>query len=154
VSDKTMTTREARRRWTHAGLECAMIDSGIGFINGYVRLPEDHVARSAGYDQINRSVSVHGRLTYGVDADGWVGFDTGHGGDYWPGMDTKYFFGPAERTWDLERLTAEVEGLAEALANMTEIADPEYQWDCTESEFDALLRDAKAWRALQAEVSS
>lgn len=150
-----MSDRDARRRWSHAGLDCAMVDSNIGFVNGYVRLPEGHVARSATYDQINRTVSIHGGLTYGVDADGWVGFDTGHGGDYWPGMDPKYFYGPAERTWDMERLTAEVESLASQLAAMTQIGDPEYQWDCTEAEFEALVRDAKSWRAQQAaEVTS
>jgi hypothetical protein len=136
------------RRWEAHGLECTIRDSGMGFFNGYVRLPADHVAHDATYDQINRSIRAHGGLTYGPDADGWVGFDTGHAGDYWPGM--KHFFGTAERTWDMERLAAETESLAAQLAAMTEIADPESSWDCTEDEFQAILRDAKAWRAQQA----
>lgn len=148
---KTMTEGEAVRRWTHAGLDCAMISSGIGFINGYVRLPAGHVGRDVGYDQLNRTIGAHGGLTYGTDEDGWVGFDTGHAGDYWPGLtDEARMFGPAHRTWDIERLTAEVELLAEQLAAMTELGEPESSWDCTEDEFQALLRDAKAWRAQQA----
>lgn len=148
----TMSDRDARRHWKHAGLTCAMIDSGIGFINGYVQLPEDHVARNASYDQINRTISAHGGLTYGPDEDGWVGFDTGHSGDYWPGLtDPKRLFGAPERTWDIERLTAEVESLALQLADMTTIGEPESTWDCTSEEFDALLRDARAWRQHVAE---
>lgn len=142
----SMSERNARRRWAHAGLMCAAIDSAIGFVNGYVCLPETHVGHGATYDQLNRSVRVHGGLTYGTDKDGWVGFDTGHGGDYWPGLPDSLSNGPAVRTWDLERLYVEVESLAEQLAAMTEIAEPQSQWDCTEDEFDALLRDAKAWR--------
>jgi hypothetical protein len=136
---ETMGERAAVRRWTHAGLDCAMIDSEIGFINGYVRLPDEHVARHAGYDQINRSIRVHGGLTYGTDRDGWVGFDTGHSGDHGPSLPTKSHLGPAERTWDLDRLAAEVESLADQLAAMTEIAEPESSWDCTEDEFQAIL---------------
>jgi hypothetical protein len=139
------------KRWTAHGLECTIRSSGMEFFNGYVRLPSEHAGFGATYDQLNRSISVHGGLTYGVDPDGWVGFDTGHAGDYWPGQER--FFGTAERTWDMERLIAETESLAEQLENMTEIAEPESSWDCTDDEFQALLRDAKAWRARQA-VSS
>lgn len=77
---------EARRVWEHAGLECAIKDTRLGFINGYVRIPEGHIAHDAYYDQLNRTIDVHGGLTYGTDAYGWTGFDTGHGGDYWPGL--------------------------------------------------------------------
>lgn len=153
MSAETMTTRSAVRRWTHVGLDCAMIESGIGFVNGYVRLPSDHLARNASYDQINRTISVHGGLTYGPDDEGWTGFDTGHSGDYWPGSDPKYRYGSPDRTWSIESLAVEVESLASQLSAMTEIGQPESHWDCTESEFDAILRDAMSWRAHLAEVT-
>lgn len=149
MSDRkgTISTREARRRWSAHGLECATVDSGIGFVNGYVQLPADHVARHATYDQINRTIEVHGQLTYGPDEDGWVGFDTGHSGDHWPGADRYGYEQPPWRVWSLELLERETESLARQLADMTEIGGPTSSWDCTEDEFAALLRDAKAWRA-------
>lgn len=152
MSEKSQFEDTITRRWEAHGLECTIRTSGMEFFNGYVRLPSTHVGFGAGYDQLNRTIRAHGGLTYGVDKDGWVGFDTGHAGDYWPGMER--FFGTAERTWDMERLVTEVESLAEQLAAMTELGEPESSWDCTDEEFGAILRDAKAWRAQQAEVSA
>lgn len=100
--------------WTHRGILCAVSDSGLGFINGYVRIPESHPWRQIeDYDQF--PVDVHGGLTFGPkpgheqrtypeipaiegepvtlpawpgyswqDVHGWVGFDTGHAWDWWP----------------------------------------------------------------------
>ena len=149
----SMSDKVAERRWNHAGLECAMIGSGIGFINGYVRLPEDHVARHAGYDEINRTIEAHGGFTYGVDEDGWIGFDTGHSGDYWPSIPSNlrtYEDVSWARAWTFGDLQAEVERVADQLAAMREIGDPTSSYDCTEAEFQALLADAKAWREHQA----
>lgn len=140
----------AHRRWIYGDMECAIDDSGIGFFNGYVRIPPGHFAHGMGYDQLNRAVSIHGGLTYGSDVNGWVGFDTGHSGDYWPGLTHQHrLYGAPERTWDMQRLTAEVTSLADQLAALTSIPDPEYQWDCTDDEFRVLLRQAKAWRRLR-----
>lgn len=144
----TMTERKALRRWTHAGLNCAMIDSEIGFVNGYVQLPPDHFAYALGYDTLNRAIRVHGGLTY-AGGDGWVGFDTGHSGDYWPGMEQSRMFGHAERTWDLERLAAEVESLADQLATLTGLPEPTDTWECTDEEFRVLRRQARAWRRVR-----
>ncbi len=147
----SMSERAALRRWTHAGLDCAAIDSGIGFINGYVRIPDEHVARTATYDQINRAISVHGGLTYGTDADGWVGFDTGHSGDKWPGLTSKYD-APATnwgREWDVDLLTKETESLAEQIAALTAIPMPTDPYSCTEDEFHKILRQAKAWQRIK-----
>lgn len=70
------------REWTHAGLTCRILASPMGSsLNGYVRLPAEHPSFPKGYDDIE--VDVSGGLTYGVDGDGWVGFDTAHAGDIW-----------------------------------------------------------------------
>lgn len=130
---------EAMEVWEHAGLRCAIVPNRhLGMFNGYVRLPEDHPGRHGTYDQID--VDVHGGLTYGPDPDGWVGFDTGHFGDFWAPDDlmgyldesSMRYFGaggigryaargeePLQRQWTIPRLRTEVEQLATQLAAMT-----------------------------------
>lgn len=68
------------------GLAWAVCRSGWPWAaNGYVRLPEGHIARQVDYDRLG-FLPVPGGLTYGPDRDGWVGFDTGHPHDRWPRM--------------------------------------------------------------------
>ena len=72
---------------TFKGIEWITVQAPIyGALNGYARLPDcDHP-----WNDIYRAqeeISVHGGVTYGPDENGWVGFDTLHAGDYWPGMD-------------------------------------------------------------------
>ena len=57
----------------------------MGFVNGYVQLPEGHP--DLGGDHRDLDLAVHRGLTYGVDERGWVGFGTGHVDDYWPDTD-------------------------------------------------------------------
>jgi hypothetical protein len=46
-------------------------------------------------------LDVHGGLTYGPDADGWVGFDTSHAGDDWPNEEiAKYVQPRSQPAWD------------------------------------------------------
>ena len=48
-------------------------------INGYVQLPADHPWRKLDTGiQIDFDIDVHGGVTYGVDGNGWIGFDTAH----------------------------------------------------------------------------
>jgi len=136
---------EAIEVWEHAGLRCAIVPNRqIGMFNGYVRLPEGDPRRSGKHDDLD--MDVHGGLTYGPDPAGWVGFDTGHAGDYWSPDDLigyldesvlRYFglggvaghmqaklrgaghHDPLANQWTIPRLRAEVEHLAEQLA-----ADP------------------------------
>lgn len=65
--------------WTYRGLTCRTAIGGWGGC-GYVQLPHGHP--DAGH--LADSYEVHGGITYGPDADGWLGFDTGHAGDSWP----------------------------------------------------------------------
>lgn len=55
-----------------------------GAINGYVKVPSWHPWFRLNYRHI--AVDVHGGLTYGCNDRGWIGFDTLHYRDYWPGM--------------------------------------------------------------------
>jgi len=74
---------------THAGLEWVIVNNGMGFRCGYVRLPKGHPWHGKGYDDINPD--VHGGLTFaepdepcdkpGDDNAYWIGFDCAHGGD-------------------------------------------------------------------------
>lgn len=54
-------------------------------LNGYVFIPEGHPWRWADSDEINGLVDVHGGITGGTRF--WMGFDTQHSRDYWPGME-------------------------------------------------------------------
>lgn len=120
----------ATETWEAHGLRCMIRPSPMGTLNGYVQLPHGHVAFPKPYLDIE--VEVHGGLTYGADGDGWVGFDTLHLGDVWDeadlpdDTDLARYRGlvagendPRFRTeWTLPRLRAEVESLAEQLAEM------------------------------------
>jgi hypothetical protein len=118
----------AIERWTAHGLECA-ITPGRHCLNGYVRLPAGHAGRP----------SVRGvvEVTYGPDAHGWAGIDTGHVFDWWAVDDLvgripevglelvrtqqqfahEYGGSLPYRRWTREDLRAEVERLAEALVS-------------------------------------
>lgn len=153
------------REWVHAGRPCVIYWGGFSF-NGYVLLPEgsplhpvadahDIVARaqresslpdnSIGYDGLVEMIAdVHGSLTYGPDAQGWVGFDTGHGGDDWadeiidaeltaagalrrfaggtwlPGRIADKYGLPA-RHWTIDELVEETNALAEQLVHADDV---------------------------------
>jgi hypothetical protein len=139
-------------RWRHAGLDCC-IRVGSHSLDGYVRLPDGHPDRrfAEAADAVDEAmdpdpipfpfamghrhipVDIHGGLSDGPDQEGWVGFDTAHGLDYWADEDLEPHLRQAERIlahtigqrlqrdglgtrWTLERLRAEVNRLAEELA--------------------------------------
>ena len=82
--------------------------------NGYARLPADHPWRQLRRQHI--PVAVHGSLTY-QDDSGWIGFDTSHLGDIWPGdeEDLSTSFSPPVY-WTIERVEAEARSLARQIA--------------------------------------
>jgi hypothetical protein len=78
--------------WMREGIVDRGVEQGItwitsrmekGHINGYVYLPEGHPYRGRRPSSI-RSVSAPHGISYDDD-EGWFGFDTNHGNDYWPG---------------------------------------------------------------------
>jgi hypothetical protein len=58
-------------RFEHAGLECVVLNMRDRYYTGYVKTPFDGHHR-----EFEDAVDVHGGLSYGLDDDGWVGFDT------------------------------------------------------------------------------
>lgn len=106
--------------------ESRIVDSGVeagvywmtynaplwGAVNGYVRVPDGHPWFGLDYDDID--VEVHGGLTFA--RAGWIGFDTLHSGDVWPGSD--YTSRPT--SWDIhwtsEKVADEARELARAVA--------------------------------------
>ena len=62
-------------------------------------------------------VDCHGGLTYGVDEDGWVGFDCAHAGDVCvlDGDEQTDHAMSTERTWTPEDVAEECEKVAEQI---------------------------------------
>jgi 5-methylcytosine-specific restriction endonuclease McrA len=125
-----MQAREPKtlEEWTAHNHRCKIRDNGLGAYCGYVKttLPE-----SVTYDDLNEEVSIHGGLTYGVDDEGWVGFDCGHAGDRCVDDDgevlnerMEYLGGvPSQRVWNPAAVRAEVECLAEQLDAIEDESD-------------------------------
>lgn len=82
----------------HEGIEWALYAAPLwNAANGYIRLPDGHpwlaVPTLEGYNVID----APGGITYGPDSESWIGFDTLHGGDYWP--DSPIELRPYHRQW-------------------------------------------------------
>lgn len=115
------------------GLDCLIVRNPMGALCGYVGVPPGHPWHGQDYDDVH--ASVHGGLTFsnscqegaedgpgvchipepGRPADvWWLGFDCGHGGDYWPALAAAGLVPPlwdgTYRTFDYVR--AEVTRLA------------------------------------------
>jgi hypothetical protein len=157
---ETSIDTSTQRVWEHAGLRCA-IRGTLAFVNGYVQVPEGHPARGLSYTRLYKVTDVHGGLTYGGDEDGWVGFDTGHSGDHWsigdldragveiaPGMrewHKRLGVDHDPTFWTVELLVAETERLAEQLAALTEIPEPD-AYEITDEELAELRAERDALR--------
>ena len=71
---------------------------------GYVRVPVDHKFYCMDYGEIERSVNVHGGITFfgglqGLDGF-YIGFDCGHGGDTPQMQDEEYTLNECMRLVD------------------------------------------------------
>ena len=114
--------RLAVRRGIEAGIPWAVgphPDEGV--YNGYVRLPAYH--GFALPDDVDAHVQVHGGLTYGIDEGGWIGFDTRHLGDVWPGVNDDegerwWVAGIPTRVWSIDAVEAEARRLARQVADL------------------------------------
>lgn len=107
----------ARDSGVELGIQWATCTAPLyGAVNGYVRITEGHPWFGLGYDAID--VDVHGGLTFGSDSDGWIGFDTLHSGDIWPGLPSSLRFGPAswDKHWTPELVAEETKRLARQAA--------------------------------------
>lgn len=98
---------------TEVGIDWATVRAPLyGAVNGYVRIPEGHPWHGLGYDDID--VEVHGGLTYAND--GWVGFDTLHGGDCWPGSPRYHREDEWAHHWTEAEVVEETRALARRVA--------------------------------------
>lgn len=84
-----------------------------GAVNGYVRVPDDHPWHGLHYDDEAVDVQVNGGLTF-ANAD-WIGFDTLHAGDWWPGQDL-HFHDDWCTHWTEEMVAEEARSLARQVA--------------------------------------
>lgn len=154
MSDELYPENKAIKTWTFNGLNCALVPH-YGYVNGYVQVPEDHVAYGQGYDRID--VDVHGTLTY-ANSRGWFGFDTGHDSDYWsdralaemgidpPSTRLDTYGAPIHWTW--LKILSETNRLALQLSQMTELPPPT-RFNITNEEFEQLLSDSKMLRQIR-----
>ncbi|AAN12761.1 gp121 [Mycobacterium phage Omega] len=100
---------------TEAGIDWATCEAPLyGAINGYVRIPEGHPWHGLNYEEIY--VEAPGGLTY--SENGWIGFDTLHLGDYWPGMRQAGYGPPSfhDMEWDAGMVAEEARLLAQRVA--------------------------------------
>jgi len=120
MSTESVTTPHPNMTIVDSGIE-----SGIHWVtcrapifaavNGYALIPEGHPWHGLDYDEVSdKGVEVHGGLTYDNE-NGWVGFDTCHAGDHWPGgyaIDRKSY----GRDWTEEDVAEEARSLARQIA--------------------------------------
>lgn len=94
--------------WHAHGLECVVVRTDVGTVNGYVCVPGITAEQA-------ELVQVHGGVTFGPKG-GWIGFDTMHYGDYWPDtvMGTKPVWYPHSvvKEWSLPKVRYETERMA------------------------------------------
>lgn len=118
--------------WTAYSHRCAIVGA-VRNINGYVRLPPRlHLRfRDVEMEEIDHHLlSAPGGITYGMDAAGWIGFDTAHAGDVWehhvlvahcldykPGEATPLLL-PWEVRWTLQMLYDAVRKLAKEVQGL------------------------------------
>jgi len=70
-----------KKEFTYKGRRCKIVrDSGLGHYCGYIRTGLRGNINSV-ENKLYRLIDVHGGITYGVDEEGWVGFDTAHARD-------------------------------------------------------------------------
>jgi len=118
--------------WEHRGIECALYLTRESHYCGYCRVPDEiseKVRFTSTLDKndnfVEADVNVHGGVTYGPDADRWIGFDCNHAGDHCvdddgdplpnqiPNLTTNF-------VWSSEDVEEETESLVDQLADYRE----------------------------------
>lgn len=116
----TANERYIEKRWTHEGVECVILKHPRGsHRNAYARIPDP--ARLPEEWDAETELEVHGGITYGLDEEGWVGFDTAHAGDVWPDLPDPFGLrhlearSPYRTDWTMTKLEEETNRLAEQI---------------------------------------
>lgn len=98
-----------------------------GAVNGYAQIPEDHpwfgLKDSWEEDTVFDGLDMPGGMTYGPAADGWIGFDTLHLGDYWPGA-PEHWTKTARVVWTPAMVAEEAAALAAQIARARDSGPP------------------------------
>lgn len=70
-----------KEEWTYNGRRCKIVrDQELGHYCGYIQTGlRGHITKYE--NKLFRLIDVNGGLTYGIDENGWVGFDTAHAYD-------------------------------------------------------------------------
>lgn len=124
-----LVERLAIKVWVHHGVRCVIAPSPTFHLNGYVLLPEIMRNDFAKWEEAADEFDF-GRINW--LHEGWIGFDTVHGGDYWViddlrGWQPQHSIDMAARVrdihtehpsewsieWSMQRLTEAVETLAD-----------------------------------------
>lgn len=113
--------KEALEQGVENGIEWRVIEAPIyGAANGYVILPEGHPWRDKDLQmEDSETVDVHGGVTYGPTADGWIGFDTLHAFDIWPNSPRFGRDDAHDIQWTVEMVVAETKRLAAQVKAVT-----------------------------------
>ena len=123
--------------WTHSGLRCRVVKLGMGHYCGYVRSMFNSRWVYDDFQEWPHSlINIHGGLTYGVDEDGWLGFDCAHAHDYCVDEDgepwgTIDHFGSRDnnKVWTVEDVKEETDDLAEQVNTVQEFAEKVERYD-------------------------
>lgn len=128
--DESVGFEAVVEEWAAHGLNCR-ISKGFEGFNGYVQIPPPGLSQA-------EVTSLPGRtITYGPDSDGWIGFHTGYGGDYWDEEVLVQHFsgihlltgrklreiakrGQYSRRWTMDKLRSVTEELAAGVVSLTQ----------------------------------
>ena len=80
--DKNPFNSKIVEEWTSRSVLCR-IRTTYWCFGGYVQLPESLRDRWPTTQEVNHAFHTLQEITHGPDAEGWIGFHTGSGGDYW-----------------------------------------------------------------------
>lgn len=131
----------AEEKWTHSGLRCRVVKLGMGHYCGYVRsMFDDRWTYDDFQGWPHSLIDIHGGLTYGVDEDGWLGFDCAHAYDYcvdedgepWgtmPRVSTR----EKDTVWTIDDVREETEKLAEQINVLQDFVEKVERYQDTDS---------------------
>lgn len=118
------TERDEREEWTdewvYDGRNCRIVFNNGRHYCGYAQTP-----LRFSYSDATGIIDIHGGLTYGVDEDGWLGFDCAHSYDVCFHPDTNevtcgkhYLDAEHGRAWHPSDVKEETELLADRLSKV------------------------------------
>lgn len=120
---------EKIREWVYDGRECKVVHQDLGHFCGYAKtaLTFGYNGLSGVYDSgVYHLVEVHGGVTYGVDSDGWTGFDCAHAGDVCIIDEAEKKRTEGRTVWTPEDVMEEVESLADQLSLIESLVQTVY----------------------------